>query len=70
MIDVHVGLLVQVAVVAVNSYPEAVIEKILVLQALGTATGDIAVDEDVLRIGFIENDKLCAVSTSGVHTVN
>lgn len=45
-------------------------KRIFFIRNNGTITADIAVDEDVLRIGFIENDKLCAVSTSGVHTVN
>ena len=45
-------------------------KRIFLIKNNGTITDDIAVDEDVLRIGFIENDKLCAVSTSGVHTVN
>ena len=45
-------------------------KRIFFMRNNGTITSDIAVDEDVLRIGFIENDKLCAVSTGGVHTVN
>jgi len=45
-------------------------KRIFVFKSDGTITDDISVDEDVLRIGFIEGDRLCAVSTSGVHTVN
>lgn len=33
-------------------------------------TDDISVDEDILRMGFISGDKLCVVSSGGVHTVN
>ena len=53
-----------------NTCALSVDKRIFIMKNNGTITGDISVDEDVLRIGFIENDKLCAVSTSGVHTVN
>ena len=31
---------------------------------------DYSVDEDIIRMNFISGDKLCVVSTGGVHTVN
>ena len=31
---------------------------------------NISVDEDVIRVGFLGNDKIVVVSTSGVHTYN
>ena len=34
----------------------------------GKFVSDISVDEDVLRVGFLGNDKVVVVSTSGVHT--
>ena len=44
--------------------------RIFVYNESGSVLGDISVDQDILRIGFISGRDLCIVSTGGVHTVN
>ena len=44
--------------------------RIFVYNQNGTVIGDISVDEDILRMGFLTGNSLCVVSTGGVHTVN
>ena len=44
--------------------------RIFVYNESGVVVGDISVDEDILRMGFISGKDLCVVSTGGVHTVN
>ncbi|MBP5262149.1 MAG: hypothetical protein J6Z43_08500 [Clostridiales bacterium] len=44
--------------------------RIFVYNQSGNVVGDISVDEDILRMGFITNSSLCVVSTGGVHTIN
>ena len=46
------------------------IDKRIFIYRGSTLTEDISVDEDVLRMNFISGDKLCVVSSGGVHTVN
>ena len=46
------------------------IDKRIFIYRGSTLTDDISVDEDVLRMNFISGDKLCVVSSGGVHTVN
>ena len=43
--------------------------RIYVFDATGKVVADISVDEDVLRLGYIENDRLVVVSTGGVHSI-
>jgi len=45
-------------------------ERIFVYNESGSVIGDVAVDQDVLRMGFISGRELCVVSTGGVHTIN
>lgn len=44
--------------------------RIFLFRDNGNIMYDISVDEDVIRVGFIGNDKIVVVSTSGVHTYN
>ncbi len=44
--------------------------RIFVYNQSGSVVGDISVDEDILRMGFITGNSLCVVSTGGVHTIN
>ena len=44
--------------------------RVFVYNQSGTVVGDISVDEDILRMGFITGNNLCVVSTGGVHTIN
>ena len=46
------------------------VDKRIFIYRGSTLTDDISVDEDILRMGFISGDKLCVVSSGGVHTVN
>lgn len=46
------------------------IDKRIFIYKGSTLIEDISVDEDVLRMNFISGDKLCVVSSGGVHTVN
>jgi len=51
-------------------YAISVNKRVFVYNASGTVVGDYSVDEDILRLNFIAGDKLCIVSTSGVHTIS
>ena len=42
--------------------------RVFVFGSNGDVISDISVDEDILRVGFVGNDKITVVSTSGVHT--
>ena len=44
--------------------------RIFVYNESGSVIGDVAVDQDILRMGFISGRELCVVSTGGVHNVN
>ncbi len=51
-------------------YAISVNKRVFIYNASGTVINDFSVDEDILRMNFISGDKLCIVSTSGVHTIN
>lgn len=51
-----------------NNCVISVDRRIFVFDNNGNVLSDISVDEDVVRVGFIGNDKIVVVSTSGVHT--
>ncbi len=51
-------------------YALSIDDRIFVFDHNGDVISDISVDEDVLRIGFIGNNKLVVISTSGVHTID
>ena len=57
---------------AYNTYKNRAVisvdRRIFVFESNGDVISDISVDEDVLRVGFVGNDKVIVVSTSGVHT--
>ena len=44
--------------------------RVFIFNTSGTITADYSVDEDIIRMNFISGDKLCVVSTGGVHTIN
>lgn len=43
--------------------------RIFVYNTSGVITNDYSVDEDIIRMNFLSGNKLCVVSTSGVHTI-
>ncbi|MBR6960108.1 MAG: hypothetical protein IKH76_06475, partial [Clostridiales bacterium] len=45
-------------------------DRIFVYNESGSVIGDVSVDQDILRMGFISGKDLCVVSTGGVHTIN
>ncbi|MBP5180847.1 MAG: hypothetical protein J6127_06135 [Clostridiales bacterium] len=51
-------------------YAISVDDRILVFDSEGRVRSDISVDEDIIRIGFTDNNRLVVVSTGGVHTVD
>lgn len=53
-----------------NRYVLCVDSRIFVFDEDGNLLSDISVDEDILRIGFIGNNKLAVVSAGGVHTID
>lgn len=57
---------------AFSSYKDkcviSVDRRIFIFKDNGNIISDISVDEDVIRVGFLGNDKIVVVSTSGVHT--
>ena len=50
-------------------YAISVDRRIFIYNTSGVIVNDLAVDEDIIRMNFISGNKLCVVSTSGVHTV-
>ena len=53
-----------------NYYAISVDRRVFIYNTSGIITDDFAVDEDIIRMNFISGNKLCVVSTSGVHTIN
>lgn len=51
-------------------YAISVDRRVFIFNTSGTITADYSVDEDIIRMNFISGDKLCVVSTGGVHTIN
>ncbi len=51
-------------------YALSIDDRILVFDSTGNVISDISVDEDIIRIGFTDNNRLVVVSTGGVHTVD
>ncbi len=43
--------------------------RVFIYNSSGVITNDYAVDEDIIRMNFLDGNKLCVVSTSGVHTI-
>ena len=44
--------------------------RVFVYNTSGVITNDYFVDEDIIRMNFLSGNKLCIVSTGGVHTIN
>ena len=44
--------------------------RVFIYNASGVITNDYSVDEDIIRMSFLSGNKLCVVSTGGVHTIN
>ena len=44
--------------------------RVFVYNTSGVITNDYFVDEDIIRLNFLSGNKLCIVSTGGVHTIN
>jgi hypothetical protein len=51
-------------------YAISVDRRVFIYNTSGNITADYSVDEDIIRMNFISGDKLCVVSTGGVHTIN
>ena len=68
--DSPVGSEVNAVATSDSLYALSIDNRIYVFNTSGTIISDISVDEDVLRIGFIGNNKLIIISTGGVHTVD
>lgn len=68
--DSPVGNEVNAVATSDSLYALSIDNRIYVFNTSGTIISDISVDEDVLRIGFIGNNKLIIISTGGVHTVD
>ena len=51
-------------------YAISVDRRVFIYNTSGVITADYSVDEDIIRMNFISGDKLCVVSTGGVHTIN
>ena len=51
-------------------YALSIDDRILVFDSNGNVVSDISVDEDIIRIGFTDNNRRVVVSTGGVHTVS
>ena len=53
-----------------DRYALSIDRRIYVFNRNGNVIADISVDEEVLRMGFIANNKLIVISTGGVHTID
>ena len=53
-----------------STYAISVDRRVFIVNSNGVITNDYSVDEDIIRMNFISGNKLCVVSTSGVHTIN
>lgn len=51
-------------------YAISVDRRVFIYNTSGVIINDLAVDEDIIRMNFLSGNKLCVVSSSGVHTVN
>lgn len=53
-----------------TNYAISVDRRVFIFTSTGVIINDYSVDEDIIRMNFISGNKLCVVSTSGVHTIN
>ena len=51
-------------------YAISVDKRVFIYNTSGVIINDFAVDEDIIRMNFLSDNKLCVVSTGGVHTIN
>lgn len=68
--DSEVGSDVNAIASSADMYALSIDDRIIVFSSNGTVVSDISVDEDIIRIGFTDNNRLVVVSTGGVHTVD
>ena len=68
--DSEVGSDVNAIASSSDMYALSIDDRIIVFNSSGTVVSDISVDEDIIRIGFTDNNRLVVVSTGGVHTVD
>ena len=53
-----------------GTYAINVDRRVFIFNSSGVITNDYSIDEDIIRMNFLSGNKLCVVSTGGVHTVN
>jgi hypothetical protein len=53
-----------------NLYAISVDKRVFIYNTSGVIINDFSVDEEIIRMNFISGNKLCVVSTGGVHTIN
>ena len=68
--DSEVGSVVNAIASNDNNFALSIDNRIIIFNDDGDVISDIAVDEDIIRIGFTDNNRLVVVSTSGVHTID
>ena len=68
--DSEVGSDVNAIASSDDMYALSIDDRILVFNSDGGVVSDISVDEDIIRIGFTDNNRLVVVSTGGVHTID
>jgi len=65
-----IGSVINAVSVTGDTYAISVDKRVFIYNSNGTVTNDFSVDEDIIRMNFISGNKLCVVSTGGVHTLN
>lgn len=68
--DSEIGSDVNAIASGSDMYAISIDDRILVFNSNGGVVSDISVDEDIIRIGFTDNNRLVVVSTGGAHTVD
>ncbi|MCQ2515669.1 MAG: DUF5711 family protein [Saccharofermentans sp.] len=67
--DSEVGSVVNAIASNDHNFALSIDNRIIVFNDSGDVISDVEVDEDIIRIGFTDNNRLVVVSTSGVHTI-
>jgi len=67
--DSEIGSVVNAITSTNRNFALSIDDRIIIFNDSGDVVSDIAVDEDIIRIGFTDNNRLVVVSTSGVHTI-
>ena len=66
----HIGTNIICVAQNKTNYAISVDRRVFIFTSTGVIINDYSVDEDIIRMNFISGNKLCVVSTSGVHTIN